>query len=281
MNTSTRRDELSSINLPPAVMPDLAPHAGLWLDKFLLNQSTEANVKGRLNRNKQLTPKARLVEDVAAIPVAPAYAKFFTRWEAGLNNLKAKIGTATVQGRMAIGLGDENVLETSAKLHHTYGVPYIPGSALKGLAASYARNRIGGAWVAGTQAYNIVFGRMEEAGYIIFHDALYIPNSGPKGFEGRPLLADVITVHHKDYYGNKREKDAEGNETLVAPADWDDPNPVPFLSATGDYLVALSAIPGCGEWIARTWDILKRALREEGIGAKTSSGYGRMELHEA
>lgn len=281
MNKSTRRDELSGIELPLAVIPDQGPHAGLWLDKFLINQSTEANVKGRLNRNRPLTPKARLIEDVAAIPVVPAYAKFFMRWQAGLKNLEAKIGTATIQGRMAVGMGDESVLETSVKLHRTYGVPYIPGSALKGLAASYARNRIGGAWAMGIEAYNIVFGKMEEAGYVIFHDALYVPGSGPTGFAGRPLHADVITVHHKDYYGNKCMKDAEGNETLIAPADWDDPNPVPFLSATGDYLVAVSAISGCDEWIKRTWEILKRALREEGIGAKTSSGYGRLVLHEA
>jgi CRISPR-associated protein Cmr6 len=42
-----------------------------------------------------------------------------------------------VQGRLIVGLGGDNVLETGLTLHHTYGVPLIPGNALKGLAAHY------------------------------------------------------------------------------------------------------------------------------------------------
>lgn len=260
MNESTRRKDLSGIRLPIVIKRDEEPHAGLWLDKFIFNQESKGG------QEKKDTPKTALVKEVARIPVPESYGKFFERWKTALKHLKARTGTATAQGRMAIGLGDESVLETSVKLHHTYGVPYIPGSALKGLAASYARNRIGGVWAKGkhNHAYNIVFGRTEEAGYISFHDALYIPALAA----GQPLRSDVITVHHPDYYANKNKP----------PADWDDPNPVPFLSATGEYLVALSAIPGCEMWLAQAWKILERALREEGIGAKTSSGYGRMEL---
>nr|MDQ3013918.1 type III-B CRISPR module RAMP protein Cmr6 [Acidobacteriota bacterium] len=88
-------------------------------------------------------------------------------------------------------------------------------------------------------------------------------------------------VHHRDYYQGKKDK----QQKLLAPADWDDPNPVPLLSENGTYLVALAA-PKLDpqqqpdKWIAITADILKQALREEGIGAKTSSGYGRMELSD-
>lgn len=274
MIESTRRNDLSDLNLPLAVIPNNAPNAGLWLDKFILNQQSDANATSRVIKTKRMTPKARLVEDVAAIPIPPIYTKFFERWEAGLKNLcpKEGLGIAKVQGRMAVGLGDESVLETSVKLHRTYGVPYIPGSALKGLAASYARNRIGGVWAQGKHAYQIVFGKMEEAGYITFHDALYIPGTA----NGRPLRADVITVHHPDYYGKIKK-----NNDPSPPADWDDPNPNPFLSATGDYLIALSAVPGCELWVTQVWKILEKALHEDGIGAKTSSGYGRMKLTPA
>lgn len=267
MSKSTKREALSTVEFTMKQLPYEAPNAGLWLDKFIFNQESEASLTSRTNEKKKLTPKARLVEDVAAIPVAAVYKTFFERWKTGLKNLcpPEGLGTASVQGRMAVGLGDETVLETSVKLHRTYGVPYVPGSALKGLAASYARNHVGGVWAKGKEAYEIVFGKTEEAGYLTFHDALYVPGSAG----GRPLRADVITVHHTDYYGNKKD---------AAPADWDDPNPVPFLSATGEYLVALSAIPDCREWITKTWKILELALREEGIGAKTSSGYGRMSL---
>jgi CRISPR-associated protein Cmr6 len=164
---------------------------------------------------------------------------------------------------MAIGLGEESVLETSVALHHTYGVPYIPGSALKGLAASFARQHLGNDWQANSRAYVTVFGDTQTAGYITFFDALPLPNSGAL------LHTDIITVHHEKYYQNDR---------TAPPADWDDPNPVPFLSATGKYLIALS---GPSEWVRATFDILKHALVHTGIGAKTSSGYGRLKLESA
>ena len=44
----------------------------------------------------------------------------------------------TVDWRMVVGLGAENVHKTSMTLHHIYGIPYIPGSALKGIARDAA-----------------------------------------------------------------------------------------------------------------------------------------------
>lgn len=180
---------------------------------------------------------------------------------------------AKVLGRIVIGLGDESVLETSVTLHHTYGVPYIPGSALKGLAASYVRQKLGEDWKKDGEAYKTIFGETDEAGYITFFDAYYIPGSGHRYKEKvQALYPDVITVHHQDYY----------QEGKKAPADWDSPIPVPFLSATGRYLIALAAPeleePIRSAWINTTFDILGEALRTMGIGAKTSSGYGRMKL---
>ena len=40
---------------------------------------------------------------------------------------------ATVDWRLIVGLGSENVQETNMTLHHIYGIPYIPGSAVKGV----------------------------------------------------------------------------------------------------------------------------------------------------
>ena len=44
--------------------------------------------------------------------------------------------------RIVIGLGGAHVLETNMLLHHIYGIPYIPGSALKGLAKAAAVENI-------------------------------------------------------------------------------------------------------------------------------------------
>ena len=118
------------------------------------------------------------------------------------------------------------------------------------------------------EAYKIVFGDTNDAGYITFFDALYVPETG---YQKQPLHPDVITVHHPKYY-----------QGTTPPADWDSPTPIQFLSATGSYLIALAA-PELEEekkWINATFKILEEALKIMGIGAKTSSGYGRMEVEQ-
>lgn len=247
---STRRNSLNNVTLNNA--PNA--HAELWLDKYITDQE---DTKSR----------GPFIAGVSELPTPEAYTAFYQRWEQVLEDQGAKKRTAYVKGRVIIGLGDESVLETAITLHRTYGVPYIPGSALKGLAANYTRQRLGETWQKGSEAYKIVFGDTDDTGYITFFDALYIPGTG---FKGKALYPDVITVHHQKYY--------QGTDT--APADWDDPNPVPFLSATGSYLIALAGpeLQQEQEWIKVTFAILQHALAEMGIGAKTSSGYGRMKV---
>lgn len=250
---STRRKSLNSINITATP----SANAGLWLDKYILDL-TKSDSDGHSN----------FVKDISAHSIPAAYNIFYDRWINMLNKYGAQKRIAKVTGRMIVGLGDESVLETSMTLHHTYGVPYIPGSALKGLASSYTHQKLGEHWQKGSTAHNIVFGNTDDAGYITFFDALYVPDSG---YQKRALYPDIITVHHQDYYNTGKDS---------APADWDSPTPIPLLSATGQYLIALAApdLPSKNEWIPRAFEILELALKEMGIGAKTSSGYGRMEF---
>lgn len=232
-------------------------NASLWFDRYLSEQQMKNGVVG-----KDGTTLTRHIADTARLVQSTAYKPFYERWTATLKDAGATLRTAKTEGRIAIGLGDESVIDTAITLHHTYGVPYLPGSALKGLAAHYARNRLNESdWGAKTPAYTTIFGQMEEAGYITFFDALYVPNSS-----SAPLAPDVLTVHHRDYYGSGAQP----------PADWDSPNPVSFLTATGSYLLALA---GPSKWVSVTFEILSAALKELGIGAKTSSGYGRLTVN--
>ena len=231
-------------------------HAGLWLDKYLKDDN-----KGDDN---QKSAKSVLIDEVMSLKVPGVYESFFKRWKEALVQIcGAECREAKTLGRLAVNLGAEGVLETSVALHHTYGTPFIPGSALKGLAAHYVATYFKGdldkagddsAWNKEMRRY--LFGDTTSAGYVTFYDALFVPGSGK-------LVPDVITVHHPDYY--------QGGDK--PPADWDSPTPIPFITATGRFLVALS---GPAEWVKAAFEILTLALEREGVGAKTSSGYGRM-----
>ncbi|MHB8597022.1 MAG: type III-B CRISPR module RAMP protein Cmr6 [Ktedonobacteraceae bacterium] len=263
---STRRNKLSSVNVTDS--PN--PHAGLWLDKYIIDQiNKNASPAEKSDNQKQENSRSTVVTEASALSIPEAYNEFYQQWEKMLAEYGALIRKATVKGRMIVGLGNESVLETSITLHRTYGVPYIPGSALKGLAASYVQQKLSETWHTGGEAHKIIFGDTDNAGYVVFFDALYIPN---KDTVNAPLRADIITVHHPDYY--------QGSEK--APADWDSPTPISFLTATGSYLIAVAAPDlekGTREqWLNTTLKIIEGALETLGIGAKTSSGYGRMEF---
>ncbi|WP_167909237.1 type III-B CRISPR module RAMP protein Cmr6 [Thermococcus sp. Bubb.Bath] len=67
------------------------------------------------------------------------YRKFFEEHKKMLDSLKAKKLDIDMKNtsRLVVGLGDESVYEVSIRLMRNYGVPYIPGSALKGVARAY------------------------------------------------------------------------------------------------------------------------------------------------
>jgi len=200
-----------------------------------------------------------------------------------------------VAGRLIVGLGSENVLETGIRLHHTYGLPVIPGSALKGLAAHYCHEVWGQLALADTapdgskrfrrpteaedEAYRsylqgkgarpadnyhrLLFGTTDDSGCLIFHDAWLTP------YSAGPLVMDVMTPHHPEWLNGTKP-----------PTDFDSPRPVPFVSVAGSFRIAVSWHGPLSEkaasWSALAFDLLAEALQEWGVGGKTSSGYGRL-----
>lgn len=237
-----------------------------------------------------------LIKQAHQIPEPAEYKALFQRWRATFAQhtlpqyLYVAQREACVRGRMAVGLGADGVLETAIMLHRIYGVPYIPGSALKGLAAAYAHRFLDGApWRKETRdqqgqivtelgaAHKMMFGDTTSAGYITFFDALYVPGSGHKNHEenkAKALCPDVMTVHHPQYY-QEQPIERDGAMHLAPPADWDSPMLIPFVSATGRYLVVLA---GPMAWVESAFDILALALDELGVGGKTATGYGCLTL---
>ncbi len=232
---------------PRAKLPKQDTNLSLWFQKYL---------------NRELDqPAQALMDSITKLPqqVDPVYVNYYNRWVARLQEIGSATEVAATTGRMVINLGAESASEVSIALHHTYGVPLIPGTALKGLAAHYANSNMGAEWKKDTDAYKAIFGTGKTAGYVTFHDALLVP----EGAKTQPLKKDVVTGHHQNY--NKGDD--------VPPADWDSPNIIPFISVHGKFLIAIS-----GDEKAKpvAMEILRLALLNEGVGAKTSSGYGRM-----
>lgn len=259
---------LSEKDRPKFEITDFVNNASLWLDKYIEDATNDEEKRIKNDEDK---PRVKLVNQVVRIKEPAIYKTYFEKtWQSHLHQFGAKCRKAKVKNRLAINLGSESVLETNISLHRIFGVPFIPGSSLKGMTAAFIRHY--GEWKKDNKFYITVFGDQENAGFITFYDALYVPESG---FNKKALYVDVMTTHHQGYYGEKKE-----NNQMLPPADWDSPNPVPFISATGEYIIALSASEGCEDWINLTFDILGFALAHEGIGAKTSSGYGRLKLQD-
>lgn len=253
-------------------------HAGLWFDKYLKEQA-----------DSTLEPYAEHIMQVAQIREPAAYRLFFERWKAELQKMGVHLQEAKVVARLAAGLGGASVIENGLTLHHTYGVPFIPGSSLKGTTRAYAAANLEGPWGVGKDdkgnkiygdAFRTLFGgqalpsskndseadkerKKARVGIAVFYDALPVPGA----FH---IHNEVMTVHHREYYQDGKQ----------APADWDSPTPIPFPSVSGRFLIAVHA-PDAPEWAVSAMGILQMALEEYGVGGKTSSGFGRLSWRDS
>ncbi len=174
--------------------------------------------------------------------------------------------------RFATGLGLNHPIENGMTWHHTLGVPYLPGSSFKGLVRAWVEQ-----WLEHSKDdINRIFGSQEMgnnesptgAGSIIFFDALPVAPI--------QLAADVMTPHYQKYYS--------GSE---APGDWQDPNPIPFLTVDAQQVFLFALAPreiDIAEEnqsdLEKVLQWLDQALQNLGAGAKTAVGYGRFERCE-
>lgn len=238
-------------------------HAGLLLHRYLRENATSKEGNPQEKRDVLLSA----IQAIKDEQVKTLYSAAFARWKQSLPTPKREIMLKAV-GRLIVGLGTESVLETGIRLHHNYGFPILPGSALKGLASHYCSKIWGEAndqFKITRPFHEFLFGTTDESGCVIFHDAWFVPDS-----EEEPLKMDVMTPHHPQWL-----------DGTVPPTDFDSPNPVPFLSVAGKFHLAVTWFgPACKDseiWLKNAFELLCDALAYWGIGGKTSSGYGRFE----
>lgn len=244
--SSARRDALQQADLRRA------EHPGLLLSSYLASHDD--------GKKREILEQA-----IAACGrSAPVYKLAWERWRASLP-AGTQTRMASTRGRFVTGLGAASPLEAGIRLHHTYGTALIPGSGLKGLASHYCHEIWGQkeGFREGGEFYRTLFGTTAEAGMIVFHDAWITPAK-----VSASLVMDVMTPHHQGYTISGQ----------APPSDFDSPIPVPFLSITGQFLIALSPTapgPAADRWTALALKLVLEALAACGAGAKTRSGYGR------
>lgn len=173
--------------------------------------------------------------------------------------------------RFVSGLGSGHPYETGFIWHRTLGVPYLPGSSVKGMIRAWSEQ-----WCdedeCNTDAARRLFGSKsikdtpnnDKAGTLIVFDALPV----------RPptLELDILNPHYQPYYDSNGDK---------PPADYYNPVPVFFLTVAPDqpFRFCLAPRPGAGTEdsdadVQEGIQLLQQALETLGAGGKTAVGYG-------
>ncbi len=232
-------------------------NVGLWFDKFC-NQwdedDWELDSKGKYNWMKTVADDNKLLGDAELIKEMQLRQAKLT------HQLNGQLLFFKTDGRFITGMGREHPVENGVCWHHTLGIPYLPGSSIKGIVRSWAKT-----WLKDDKVEQICGPEDDNArqvGSVIFFDALPV----------KPIKMeiDIMTPHYSEYY---REN--------VPPADCYSPIPIPFLTVAGEQSFMFSLAPRRpGDEsnledvkIAAEW--LEQALTIIGAGAKTAAGYGR------
>lgn len=182
------------------------------------------------------------------------------------------------------GLGNPHPVENGLTWHPVLGVPYLPGSAVKGITRAWlelndydaqVRKRLFGSDDKDPREASAFAGEPELiSGEVIFFDALPV--------EPVTLMIDTMTPHMDKWY---ESGDKQPGGAANTPADWHAPSPVVFLAAADvvmRFAVAPRLRPGMTDdqreeanaLAELASQALSDALEHLGAGAKTAAGYG-------
>jgi CRISPR-associated protein Cmr6 len=114
---------------------------GLWLDRFLTVNPQNWEITQEAKRRHHLTEligrpewRSQMQEKLNALQNRhEAMLKWYKQRDFAMRHIEAK-----PVWRFVVGLGAAHVLETGITLHRLFGLPIIPGSALKGAARTWA-----------------------------------------------------------------------------------------------------------------------------------------------
>lgn len=234
-------------------------HAGLWFDKFCDGWE---NGDGRAFRWADKGKFEWLRKAAGSEPVGDRRQidEYAVRRVRMVENRKGRLIAAKAVSRFVSGLGRSHPVENGFAWHPTLGVPYLPGSSVKGMVRAWAA--VNADPQPDGERLKRLLGDPDSAGALAFLDA--VPLAPVK------VEVDVMTPH----YGGWDESNP--------PGDWRSPTPIPFLVTACDPsptflfgIVPLQAVSE--EELNAVAEWLQSALEWIGAGAKTAVGYGRME----
>lgn len=214
------------------------------------------------------TTKLNFLNNITKMEPCEGYLLAFNRWLTLSQETAQFNGVAyTLNNRLLLALNGNGVLETGCSLTHNYGMPYIPGSTIKGTVRAFARSMLS---KEEQEEVDQLLGQddAKTSSLVTFYDAWWIPEQTSPQHYSKPFVLDIVNSHHQDYYNGKVDR----------PSDFDSPIPNHLLAVQGSFLFVISGPPDLTQLCH---DLLALALANRGIGAKKSSGYGFMEINRS
>jgi CRISPR-associated protein Cmr6 len=252
--------------------------------------------------------RAQWLGDLERISIAPDYARSFKRWKTSFSAPGDRAFELTLASRLLVGHGNASAIDVGLTVHHTWGIPVIPGSALKGLVAHYVDATYGPTdasrkpWEqqgdervrADYQGVTWNRRRIERGPGVIYRALFGAPDAREdstmrqNGFQAG-AAAGLVTLHDALYVPGSladnrpfsadvltvHQKDYYDSGGRSLPNDYDSPNPVAFLTVRPGARL-LFALSGPPDWTELAEQLLRVAMEQWGVGGKTSAGYGRL-----
>lgn len=203
------------------------------------------------------------------------------------SRFESKVLVGKLESRLAINLADGLIQNAGIALHRLFGLPYIPGSAVKGITRAVALKALleadAHAQSAKLKTFIAVFGtskndfKVKSGDLGIFSNQIKESAQDQKGavsflpayaLDKTKVVVDITNVHTPDYYRSGAERDLSQEKPR--------PNPFPAVEAGSRFAFGLvlngtrrdnSLLDQAARW-------LTEALETNGIGAKTAAGYG-------
>jgi len=283
IDTTKNAIETSSLNL------------GLFLDKYILwyneneKMNTDPTVQVSFLRKTAKSPqevkklldsalsgrkfKEKILKnEKLSVPFKTLSRKHYESYKQRVDNLLKdlrQMGYSVVHAepslnwRLLVNLGSSSVYETSLLIHRNYSIPFIPGSAVKGVTNHHTIMLKEDGKIT-DEEYIRIFGDQNKKGDVIFFDALPVIEK-TRDF----IVLDVMNVHYGDYYRDESHK--------TPPGDWMNPNPVFFLAVEKGTKFKFTVASKDKNLANNAMNLLKDAITKLGIGAKTSASYGYFE----